>query len=103
MAASKRTWNCSFTNPHLSHHANEKKSKKSLKKPTPFFEELHYEKRTSLEDGLFDSLEDARTNIFEYIGMYYNTGRKHSALNYQSPTQYENHYFYSLTRHVNCP
>ncbi len=65
-----------------------------------FFSRL---KAELLEDGMFDSLKDARTEIFEYIEMYYNTGRKHSALNYQSPTQYENHYFYSLTKQVNCP
>jgi putative transposase len=50
-----------------------------------------------LEDGMFDNLENARTEIFEYIEMYYNTGRKHSVLNYKSPQEYENHYFYSLT------
>lgn len=50
-----------------------------------------------LEDGAFENLEDARTEIFEYIEMYYNTKRKHSALNYKSPAEYENHYFYSLT------
>lgn len=51
-----------------------------------------------MQDGIFDSLEDARTEIFEYIEMYYNTKRKHSSLNYKSPMQYENHYFYSLTQ-----
>ena len=56
-----------------------------------------------LEDGMFENLEDARTEIFEYIEMYYNTLRKHSSLAYQSPMQFENHYFYSLTKQVNCP
>jgi transposase InsO family protein len=56
-----------------------------------------------LEDGIFDCIEDAQTEIFEYIEMYYNTSRKHSSLNYQSPIQYENHYFYSLTKQVSCP
>jgi putative transposase len=56
-----------------------------------------------LQDGSFDCLEDARTEIFEYIEMYYNTQRRHSALDYQSPTQYEKQYFYSLTKQVNCP
>lgn len=56
-----------------------------------------------LQDGIFDNLEDARTEIFEYIEMYYKPKPKHSALNYQSPLQYENHYFYSLTRQVLCP
>jgi putative transposase len=65
-----------------------------------FFSRL---KAELLEDGAFDSLEDARTEIFEYIEMYYNTHRKHLSLNYKSPTEYENHYFYSLTKQVPCP
>ncbi len=56
-----------------------------------------------LEDGTFETVEDARTEIFEYIEMYYNTLRKHSSLDYQSPMQHENHYFYSLTKQVICP
>ncbi|GLV87849.1 hypothetical protein Slala03_75380 [Streptomyces lavendulae subsp. lavendulae] len=32
----------------------------------------------------------ARTAIFEYIEGWYNTGRLHSSLGYQSPTDYEN-------------
>ena len=56
-----------------------------------------------LEEGMFDSLEDAHTEIFEYIEMYYNPKRKHSSLDYKSPMQYENQYFYSLTKQVNCP
>jgi putative transposase len=65
-----------------------------------FFSRL---KAELLEDGMFEDLEDARTEIFEYIEMYYNTHRLHSSLNYQSPRQYENHYFYSLTKQVHCP
>ena len=59
-----------------------------------FFSRL---KAELLENGMFEDLEDARTELFEYIEMYYNTERKHSSLNYQSPMEYENHYFYSLT------
>ena len=59
-----------------------------------FFSRL---KAELLENGMFEDLEDAQTELFEYIEMYYNTERKHSSLNYQSPMQYENHYFYSLT------
>lgn len=50
-----------------------------------------------LQGGAFDSLEDARTEIFEYIEMYYNSKRRHSGLDYKSPMEYENQYFYSLT------
>lgn len=59
-----------------------------------FFSRL---KAELLENGMFEDLEDARTELFEYIEMYYNTQRKHSSLNYQNPMDYENHYFYSLT------
>lgn len=56
-----------------------------------------------LQDGIFENLEDAHTEIFEYIEMYYNNQRRHSALDYQSPLDYEKQYFYSLTKQVNCP
>jgi putative transposase len=51
-----------------------------------------------LQDGVFENLEDARTEIFEYIEMYYNTKRLHSSLKYQSPVDYENQYHYYLTQ-----
>jgi len=44
-----------------------------------------------LQDGIFETIEDARTEIFEYIEMYYNTIRLHSSLNYQSPSGFEKH------------
>ena len=42
-----------------------------------------------LQDGIFETIEDARTEIFEYIEMYYNTIRLHSSLGYKSPCSYE--------------
>lgn len=42
-----------------------------------------------LEGGAFDGLENARTEIFEYIEMYYNPIRIHSALGYISPVAFE--------------
>ena len=42
-----------------------------------------------LQDGIFETIEDARTETFEYIEMYYNTIRIHSSLNYQSPADFE--------------
>lgn len=40
----------------------------------------------------FASKAQARSTIFEYIEVYYNNQRLHSALGYQSPHQYESHY-----------
>ena len=42
-----------------------------------------------LQGGVFESHEDARTALFEYIEGYYNTQRKHSSIGYQSPVQFE--------------
>jgi transposase InsO family protein len=45
-----------------------------------------------LQEGIFETIEDARTEIFEYIEMYYNSIRLHSSLDYRSPAQHEAHY-----------
>jgi len=42
-----------------------------------------------LQDRYFIDSNDARTVIFDYIESYYNHHRKHSALNYQTPAQFE--------------
>ena len=42
-----------------------------------------------LQNGCFENASDARTEIFEYIEGYYNTHRKHSAIGYQTPAQFE--------------
>ena len=46
-----------------------------------------------LEGGVFENVEDARTEIFEYIEMYYNRIRIHSSLGYKSPTEFELDYY----------
>lgn len=53
-----------------------------------------------LEDGVFMSIDDAHTEIFEYIEIYYNRVRKHSSLGYQSPEHFENQYYTNLTNSV---
>lgn len=50
-----------------------------------------------VQDGAFDNLQDANTEIFEYIEMYYNTKRRHSALNYLSPMNFEKNYYIHKT------
>jgi transposase InsO family protein len=42
-----------------------------------------------LQGGCFHNAADARTEIFDFIEGYYNTHRKHSALGYISPSQFE--------------
>lgn len=42
-----------------------------------------------IEDGRFESIEEARTEIFSYIDGYYNRIRLHSALDYKSPLEFE--------------
>lgn len=51
-----------------------------------FFSRL---KAELLEKGAFENLEDARTEVFDYIEVYYNRQRLHSSLGYLSPVQYE--------------
>jgi putative transposase len=46
-------------------------------------------KHEMLQGGCFENANDARIEIFEYIEGYYNTHRKHSALGYQTPCQFE--------------
>jgi transposase InsO family protein len=46
-------------------------------------------KHEMLQGGCFETAADARTEIFEYIEGYYNTHRKHSALAYKTPLEFE--------------
>ena len=43
-----------------------------------------------IEGGIFESVEDARSEVFSYIEGYYNRIRLHSGLGYKSPIQFEN-------------
>lgn len=42
-----------------------------------------------LEGGIFESVEQARSEIFSYIEGYYNRIRRHSSLGYLSPMEFE--------------
>ena len=46
-------------------------------------------KSEMLQGGCFINEADARAELFEYIDSYYNNHRKHSALGYQTPAQFE--------------
>ena len=43
-----------------------------------------------VENGIFESVEDAKSEVFIYIEGYYNRIRLHSGLGYKSPLQFEN-------------
>jgi len=42
-----------------------------------------------VEGGIFESVEQARSEIFSYIEGYYNRIRRHSGLGYKSPMEFE--------------
>ncbi|TBQ61758.1 IS3 family transposase, partial [Klebsiella quasipneumoniae] len=39
---------------------------------------------------------EARSDIFDYIEMFYNSKRRHGSNNQMSPTEYENQYYQRL-------
>jgi len=49
-----------------------------------------------LEGGAFLDVADARTEIFDYIEVYYNRVRRHSSLGYKSPLRFEADYYLKL-------
>jgi putative transposase len=51
-----------------------------------------------LQGGAFEGLENARSEIFEYIETYYNPVRRHSALGYISPVAFERQMGYQQKR-----
>ncbi|MBD0257904.1 MAG: transposase [Cytophagales bacterium] len=52
-----------------------------------------------LEEGIFENLEDAQTETFEFIEMYYNPKRRHSSLGYLSLPALERKYYLTLSNH----
>lgn len=42
-----------------------------------------------LQKGAFQNREDAVTEIFEYIEIYYNKKRRHSSIDYETPQSFE--------------
>ena len=48
-----------------------------------------------VQQGTFNAFDDAQTTIFEYIEIYYNRKRRHSALKYLSPENFEKRNFNS--------
>ena len=76
------------------HHARQSMSRADDPYDNAFAESFFSRfKAELLEGGAFLSLEDARTEIFDFIEMYYNRIRRHSALGYKSPLNFEAIYY----------
>jgi transposase InsO family protein len=76
------------------HHARQSMSRADDPYDNAFAESFFSRfKAELLEGGAFLSVEDARTEIFDFIEMYYNRIRRHSALGYKSPLDFEAIYY----------
>lgn len=54
-------------------------------------------KRERVKRKIYSTREDARTDIFEYIEIFYNVNRRHGSNNQLSPVEYEKQYERRLT------
>ncbi|MRM13738.1 IS3 family transposase [Enterobacter cloacae subsp. dissolvens] len=53
-------------------------------------------KRERIKNRIYGTREEARSDIFDYIEMFYNSKRRHGSSNQMSPTEYENQYYQRL-------
>ncbi|WP_200921543.1 IS3 family transposase [Citrobacter portucalensis] len=53
-------------------------------------------KRERIKKKIYGTREEARSDIFDYIEMFYNSKRRHGSGNQMSPTEYENQYYQRL-------
>lgn len=73
--------------------------KQSMTRKDNHYDNAHMEsffsrfKTELMTEGAFTSLEDARFKVFQYIEAYYNPNRRHSALGYISPNQFEQKFY----------
>jgi putative transposase len=74
---------------------SDNKAEQSMTRKDNHYDNAHAEslfsrfKAELMQQGTFDSFDDAQTAIFEYIELYYNPIRRHSALGYLSPKKFE--------------
>jgi putative transposase len=72
-----------------------KQARQSMTRKDNHYDNAHAEslfsrfKAELLQNGAFHTFEDAHLAIFEYIEIYYNRIRRHSALGYLSPENFE--------------
>ena len=55
-------------------------------------------KAEMVQGGVFEDEEEARTELFAYLDSYYNIKRKHSSLDYQTPSEFEDNSNIQLTQ-----
>ncbi|QLP76265.1 IS3 family transposase [Enterobacter hormaechei] len=53
-------------------------------------------KRERIKKKIYGTREEARSDIFDYIEMFYNSKRLHGSSDQMSPTEYENQYYQRL-------
>ncbi len=50
-------------------------------------------KRERIKKKIYGTREEARSDIFDYIEMFYNRRRRHGSGDQMPPTEYENQYY----------
>lgn len=53
-------------------------------------------KRERIKKKIYGTQEEARSDIFDYIEMFYNSKRRHGSSDQMPPTEYENQYYQRL-------
>lgn len=53
-------------------------------------------KRERIKRKIYGTRQDARSDVFDYIEMFYNSKRRHGFNNQLSPVEFEKRYFQSL-------
>ncbi|WP_431195790.1 IS3 family transposase [Klebsiella pneumoniae] len=53
-------------------------------------------KRERIKKKIYGTREEARSDIFDHIEMFYNSKRRHGSSDQMSPTEYENQYYQRL-------
>ena len=53
-------------------------------------------KRERIKKKIYGMREEARSDIFDYIEMFYNSKRRHGSSDQMSPAEYENQYYHGL-------
>lgn len=73
--------------------ATQIKVKQTIRLAESFFQLL---KRERIRRKIYGTRDEARSDIFDYIEMFYNPKRRHSSAMQLSPVEYEKRYFLSL-------